>query len=48
MIKNPELKAKIEKMQFVVNYKSPAEMKKMVREEYERALAIAKKAGLSK
>jgi len=48
VIKNPELKAKIEKMQLVVNYKSPTEMKKMVPDEYERALAIAKKAGLSK
>jgi len=48
VIKNPELKAKIEKMQFVVNYKSPTEMKKMVTEEYEMALAIAKKAGLAK
>lgn len=48
VIKNPELKAKIEKMQLVVNYKSPSEMKKMVTEEYERALAIANKTGLSK
>jgi tripartite-type tricarboxylate transporter receptor subunit TctC len=47
-IKNPELKAKIEKMQFVVGYKPPSEMKKMVAEEYERSLAVAKEAGLSK
>jgi tripartite-type tricarboxylate transporter receptor subunit TctC len=47
-IKNPELKAKIEKMQFVVEYKPPSEMKKMAAEEYERSLAVAKKAGLSK
>jgi len=47
-IKNPELKAKIEQMYFVVNYKSPTELKKMIAEEYERALEIANKAGLRK
>ena len=47
-IKNPELKAKIEKMHFVVNYKSPAELKKLAAEEYETSLAIAKKLGLGK
>ena len=47
-IKNPELKAKIEKMRFVVDYKSPAELKKLAAEEYETALAIAKKIGLRK
>ncbi len=45
-IKNPELKARIEKMRFVVDYKSPAEMKKMVAEEYESSLTIAHKIGL--
>ena len=44
--KNPELKAKIEKMQFVVHYKSPAELKKFAAEEYETSLVIAKKIGL--
>jgi len=47
-IKNPELKAKIEKMQFVVNYKSPTELKKLAAEEYEKSLAIAIKVGLRK
>ena len=47
-IKNPESKAKIEKMLFVVNYKSPAEQKKLAAEEYEAGLAIAKKIGLRK
>ncbi len=47
-IKNPESKAKIEKMKFIVDYKSPAEMKKRVAEEYERAVQIADKAGLRK
>ena len=45
-IKQPELRARIEKMQFVVQYISPAEMRKHVAEEYERGLAIANKVGL--
>jgi tripartite-type tricarboxylate transporter receptor subunit TctC len=45
-IKNPELKAKLEKMQFVVQYRSPSDLKKLAAEEHERALAIAKKVGL--
>ncbi len=47
-VKNPELKAKIEKMGFVVDYKSPAELKKQMAEDYEKALTIAKKVGLYK
>jgi tripartite-type tricarboxylate transporter receptor subunit TctC len=48
-IKNPELKAKIEKMGgYLVDYKSPAELKKLVAEDYETANAIAKKIGLRK
>ncbi len=47
-IKNPELKAKIEKIHFVVNYRSPAELKKLAAEEYETSLGIAKKVGLRK
>ena len=45
-VKNPELKVRIEKMQSVVEYKSPAEQKKMVAEEFESSLAIAIKVGL--
>jgi tripartite-type tricarboxylate transporter receptor subunit TctC len=45
-VKNPELKVRIEKMQFVVHYKSPVELKKFVTEEHQRMLAIAKKVGL--
>jgi tripartite-type tricarboxylate transporter receptor subunit TctC len=48
VIKNPEYKDKFEKMHYVVPYKSPADLKKMIAEEYARALEIAKKAGLSK
>jgi len=47
-MKNPESKAKIEQMKFIVDYKSPAEMKKRVAEEYERAVQIADKVGLRK
>ncbi len=47
-VKNPELKAKIEKMDFVVQYKSPAEQRKLALDEYERGVAIAKKVGLRK
>ena len=47
-VKNPELKAKIEKLEFVVDYRTPAELKKLAADEYELALATAKKAGLAK
>ncbi len=47
-VKNPELKAKIEKMGFIVNYKPPAELRKLMVEDYEKALEIAIKVGLRK
>jgi len=47
-IKNPELRAKTEKMYFVVDYKSPGQLKKMVAEEHARALVIADSIGLRK
>jgi tripartite-type tricarboxylate transporter receptor subunit TctC len=47
-IKNPESKAKIEKMKLVVEYKAPADMRKKVIEEYAAALEIASKVGLLK
>jgi tripartite-type tricarboxylate transporter receptor subunit TctC len=47
-IKNPELKAKIEKLEFIVDYRPPAEQKKIAQEEYDTALAIAKRVGLRK
>jgi len=46
--KNPELKAKIEKLDFVVDYRPPAELKKLAAEEYEVGLAVAKRIGLRK
>jgi tripartite-type tricarboxylate transporter receptor subunit TctC len=45
---SPESRAKIERMGNVADYKSPAELKKMMNEDYERALAIAKRIGLRK
>jgi tripartite-type tricarboxylate transporter receptor subunit TctC len=48
-IKSPELKAKMEKLGgYLVDYKSPAELKKLMIEDYEKAMAIAIKAGLRK
>ncbi len=47
-IKNPELKSKIEKLEFIVDYKPPAEQLKIAQEEYVTAMAVAKKAGMLK
>ena len=47
-INHPELKAKTEKLGFIVDYKSPAEARKLGEEDYERALVIAEKLGLRK
>ena len=46
--KDHELKAKVEKMGFIVDYKSPAELKKLGMEDYEKARAVAVKVGLQK
>ncbi len=43
--RNPELKARIDKMGFVVDYKSPAEHKKIMVEGFETAMALARKIG---
>ncbi len=47
-IKNPELETKIEKLGFIVDYKSPAELKKIQVSDYETARFLAVKLGLSK
>ncbi len=47
-IKDRELKTKIEKMGFIVDYKTPAELKKLGVEDYEKAHAVAVKVGLQK
>jgi tripartite-type tricarboxylate transporter receptor subunit TctC len=46
--KNPELMAKMEKVDFFPEYKSPAEFKKLLEAEYERANDLAVKIGLRK
>ena len=45
-IKDPELKARTEKLGFIVDYKTPAEAKKLMVEDYERGMAIAEKLGI--
>jgi len=47
-VKNPELKPRIEKMGYIVDYKSPAELKKLMVDEYELALKVAVRMGLRK
>jgi len=47
-IRNPELAAKIEKLGFIVDYKPPEELKKLMVSDYETARALAIKLGLSK
>jgi tripartite-type tricarboxylate transporter receptor subunit TctC len=47
-IKNPELKSRLEKMNFSVDYKSPSEMRKLITEEFDTVNAIAQKLGLAK
>jgi tripartite-type tricarboxylate transporter receptor subunit TctC len=44
--RNPELRTKLEKMFFAVDYKTPGEMKKLVADQYETILDIAKRTGL--
>jgi len=47
-INHPELKAKTEKLGFIVDYKSPAETKKLIADDYDNAVAIAEKLGIKK
>jgi tripartite-type tricarboxylate transporter receptor subunit TctC len=47
-IKNPELEAKIEKLGFIVDYRPPEELKKLLVSDYETARTLAIKLGLSK
>jgi tripartite-type tricarboxylate transporter receptor subunit TctC len=47
-VRNPEMKSKIGKMGFIVDYKSPAELNKIMIEDYETSVAIAIKIGLRK
>jgi len=47
-IKTPELMTKLQKLWYITNYKSPAELKQMLSENYERAKNIARKMGVNK
>ena len=47
-VRNPETKAKIEKVGYAVEYKSPEEQRRLIINDYETAKAIAVKLGLSK
>ena len=47
-IKNPELKAKTEKLGFFIEYKPPEELRKIMVNDYENARVWAAKLGLSK
>ncbi|MGD0236553.1 MAG: tripartite tricarboxylate transporter substrate binding protein [Syntrophorhabdales bacterium] len=45
-VKNPEGKAKIEKLGYVVEYRPPAELRKLIIDDYETAHGIAVRLGL--
>ena len=47
-VKQPETKAKIEKVGYAVEYKSPEEQRRLIINDYETAKAIAVKLGLGK
>lgn len=47
-VKNVEMTTKLEKMGYVVDYKSPAELRKLVTDDYDTAHAIAVRMGLRK
>ncbi len=47
-IKNPELKSKVEKQGYIVDYGAPEELKKTMIADYETARTIAVKIGMSK
>lgn len=46
--KDSELMAKLQKMWFIPNYKSPAELKRLMSEDYENAREMVKKMGVTK
>jgi tripartite-type tricarboxylate transporter receptor subunit TctC len=48
VVKNPELRAKVEKMGYDVDYRSPAELNKLLKEDYETTNMMAAKLGLRK
>jgi tripartite-type tricarboxylate transporter receptor subunit TctC len=47
-VKNPELASKLEKLGFIVEYRSPADLRKLQTSDYAQARALAVKIGLTK
>jgi tripartite-type tricarboxylate transporter receptor subunit TctC len=47
-IKTPELAGKLQNLWYMTNYKSPAELKQILAENYEKIRTMAKKMGLTK
>jgi tripartite-type tricarboxylate transporter receptor subunit TctC len=47
-INHPELKSKIENRGYIVDYKSPAELSKIIASDYETIRTLAAKLGLAK
>jgi len=47
-IKTPELVTRLQKLWYITHYKSPAELKQLLSENYERAKSIAQKMDLAK
>jgi len=48
VVKNPEIETKLEKLGFMVEYRSPAEQRKLQESDYARARSLALKLGLGK
>jgi tripartite-type tricarboxylate transporter receptor subunit TctC len=48
VIRNPELKAKVEKLGYDVDYRSPTEVNKQAKQDFETTTAMAAKLGLRK
>jgi tripartite-type tricarboxylate transporter receptor subunit TctC len=47
-IKNPDLKSKMEDQGYIIDYRSPEELKKLMISDYETARAVALRIGMSK
>lgn len=47
-IKNPDIAAQVAKMGFIVDYKSPSEIKHLIVDNYDKACVVARKLGLRK
>ena len=47
-VKDPDVKTTLEKQGYVVDYKSPAELKKIMESDYETALYLSDKLGIGK